>query len=91
MRATCKWCGKRHGDRPMWHRNCSICLEPFVQERHRGRARDTCGKPLCVAIQRYRQIRGRWPPREWFVAYAVKAKLVKLPKKLGKIAARCAA
>jgi len=76
-----------------WHRTCVICFEPFEQERHRGRPQEVCGSKLCIAIQRYRQVYGRWPPRVWFERYAVSRGLikVKLPKKARKLMERCAA
>lgn len=89
MSAACKWCGGRAHTKPMWHRSCDACLEPFTQPR-KGVPRKTCGKPLCAAIHRYRWLHGRWPPRLWFTRYAAKAGLVKLPRKIEKLAARAA-
>jgi predicted amidophosphoribosyltransferase len=91
LSAGCKWCGQEHTG-PVRHRNCSVCFELFVRPRKRGRHLETCGKPLCVAIQRYRQLYGRWPPRVWFERYAVKAGLAKvqLPKQIEILAARAA-
>lgn len=86
--SACRWCKKDHGDKPVWHPSCAACGDDYEQPRKVGRPRETCGKPLCIAIFRFVRLAGRWPPRVWFARYAVDAGLaVKLPKPLERIAA----
>jgi hypothetical protein len=89
--SACRWCKRDHGDVSTWHRDCLICGVSYTQERGVKRPRETCGDPLCVAVQRYRWHHGRLPPQVWFERYAVAAGLIRLPRKVAKIAARCAA
>jgi hypothetical protein len=84
--SACRWCKQDHGDAQVWHRTCLICGVQYELRRRVARPRETCGDRLCVAIQRYRWHFGRWPPHVWFERYAVAAGLVKLPKKVEKLA-----